>query len=253
MLNGMMCCLLIGPLMVTGATNVAAQEDEPSYTAKPTKETPRLTEEWDAPVWKQANTLQITRPLETLPGSDHKPKTEVRILYDEKGLHLHFRVQDQYVRCVEVNYSGLVWEDSAVEFFVQPKEGRGYFNFEINCGGTLLLGYKENPDFKGTTLKKSGRLPWKLASRVVIAHTMPHVIDPEITEPVEWRIQCFIPYEIFETYLGPLGDPAGQTWRANFYKIAETNSHPHYIMWSPILEGNTFHAPKFFGALTFAE
>jgi len=140
-----------------------------------------------------------------------------------------------------------------VEFFVQPREDRGYFNFEINCGGTLLLSYQENEAWKGASARPAGAVPWELAQGVKIYHSMPKTVEPEITEPVVWHVEYFIPFSIFEAYLGELGNPAGQAWRANFYKCAENNSQPHWASWSPIEGELNFHRPQYFAPILFAE
>jgi len=58
---------------------------------------------------------------------------------------------------------------------------------------------------------------------------------------------------LVEEFAGPLADPAGQTWRGNFYKCAEDNSHPHWASWAPIGERLNFHVPEHFAPLHFAE
>ncbi|MCA9003338.1 MAG: hypothetical protein KDB61_15550, partial [Planctomycetes bacterium] len=122
----------------------------------------------------------------------------------------------------------------------------------INCGGTMLLSYKENPEWTGATLRPSEPAPWELAKQVKIYHTLPKTVDPEIADPVVWEVAYHIPYAVFEAYLGDLGDAAGQTWRANFYKCAENNSHPHWASWSLITADLNFHLPEFFSEIHFA-
>lgn len=247
--------LAAAALLALAAANAPADTAPATYTIQRGAEAPRLSGLWDEGAWADVPELRVSNFLTKergMPDSGHRPKAEAKVLYDDEGVYVHFRVEDQYVRSVETQYHGRVWEDSAVEFFVQPKADRGYFNFEINCGGTMLLSYHENKDYTGEALRPGGSVPWELAKNVAIYHSMPAIVEPEIAEPVTWHIEFFIPYTLFEAYLGPLGAVPGQTWRANFYKIAETNSHPHYASWSPILEGRTFHAPAFFGELRFA-
>lgn len=251
--------LLALPLVMIGCVSSApkpAADSKPVYIVEAAVETPALEGNWRRAAWRRANTLEATHFLphstEGLPDSGHRPVAQARVLYDEKGLYVHFRVKDKYVRSIATEYRGRVWEDAAVEFFVQPKLHRGYFNFETNCGGTMLLSYHEHPEYKGPVRRKPGGVPWELASSVVIHHSMPEVVDPEIAEDVVWQNEYFIPFELLEAYVGPLGDLAGREWRANFYKIAETNSHPHFASWSPILEGVNFHSPEFFGVIRFA-
>ena len=62
------------------------------------------------------------------------------MLYDERALSIIFRVEDRYVRAVAECFQDSVCTDSCVEFFVAPlPDSQAYFNFEVNCGGTMLL------------------------------------------------------------------------------------------------------------------
>src|SRR5690606_14661144 len=80
-------------------------------------------------------------------------------------------------------------------------------------------------------------------ARVVqVRSTLPRVIDPERTEPTRWTLQFFIPFALLEKFVGAIGNVRGQTWRGNFFKCAEDNSHPHWAAWSPVDEFN-FHLP----------
>jgi len=65
-----------------------------------------------------------------------------------------------------------------------------------------------------------------------------------------WTLRFYIPFAVFENYVGPLGEVAGQSWRGNFFKCAEDCSHPHWAAWSPVDEFN-FHLPRCFGTLRF--
>jgi hypothetical protein len=47
------------------------------------------------------------------------------------------------MRSVATQYQEMVCYDSCVEFFVQPEPHLGYFNFEFNRGGTMLIYYIE--------------------------------------------------------------------------------------------------------------
>lgn len=247
-------------ILAFAATWVAVSEtaaegekrEMPSYTLERAGERPTLDGKWDEGAWTNAPALDITHFYRT-DASDHRPKTQAKALYDDEGVYIHFRVEDRYVRSIETKYHGKVWEDACVEFFVQPRPERGYFNFEINCAGTMLLSYHENPAWKGESLRREGRVPWRLAKQVNIFHTMPEKVEPEQVDPVVWQVEYFIPFEIFEAYLGELGPPAGQTWRANFYKCAENNSHPHWASWSPIEGELNFHKPEFFAPIIFGK
>ena len=228
----------------TGDASVA--EEAKRYTIRATQARPHLDGVWDSDIWSKADTAKIDwfHPL----SSKHRPDAQARALFSAEGLHIIFRIKDQYVRSVTTEYCGPVWKDACAEFFVQPRADKGYFNLEMNCGGTFLLGYAEmQPDGK----KKSERVPWDLASRIEIFHSMPEKVDPEIAEPTEWRVEYFVPFAVFEKFVGPLGNVAGQTWRGNFYKCAENNSHPHWGAWSPVGTKLDFHQPDKFGEIVF--
>lgn len=209
---------------------------------------PLLNGEWDLPCWNSAETLMIDQFR--VESSNHHPITEVKTLYCPDGLHLIFRVQDQFVRSIQTTLNSPVCNDSCVEFFVQPQEDKGYFNFEVNCGGTLLASYIENCTRTETGFSKFSLLSQSTANRIGIFHSMPSVVDPEIEEPTTWINQLFIPFDVLAEYVGELGALPGQVWRANFYKCGGETSHPHWAAWAPVPKLN-FHDPASFGKLQF--
>lgn len=206
------------------------------------------TVNWEDEVWRNTAALDVGnfRPE----SSDHHPRVAARFLYDDSGIHGLFRVQDRFVRCVRTEYGSEVWKDSCVEFFAQPKLDAGYFNLEMNCGGAFLCWHVIDPTRTPEIFKQFKRVPWEVAREVRIHTSLPRVVEPEITERVTWKLQFFLPFTLFEKFLGPLGEVAGQTWRGNFFKCADETSHPHWASWSPVDELN-FHLPRCFGNIRF--
>jgi len=219
------------------------------YLIKRCVQWPELKGEWDGPVWGKVEEIPIS--IFKLASSDHRPRVRAKLLYDDDRIYGMFDVQDNYVRSVRTNFQDMVCLDSCVEFFVLPKEDAGYINFEFNCGGTLLAAYIADwkPDERGNW-KTRVDLTSEDAERIEIYHSMPKVVEPEIQEPTNWRIEFSIPFAIFEKYVGPLGDIPGQEWRANLYKCADETSHPHWASWSPC-EDARFHYPEYFGLIRF--
>ena len=137
---------------------------------------PAPSANWDAPAWQLAETLRVTHfPWED---SGHRPNVQARALYDNEALYIHFRVEDQYVRAVAEKFQDSVCVDSCVEFFVSPlADSEAYFNFEVNCGGTMLLHRCPSP-----AEKAAGRATEDVSdadgATIQIAHSMPKIVDP---------------------------------------------------------------------------
>ena len=205
---------------------------------------------WELLPWSTAETASIGwfHPH----SSTHHPATDVRLLYDADALYVRFRVRDQYVRAVTTDYQGPTCKDSCVEFFVEPRPGQGYFNFEFNCIGAALLYFIEDATIVNGRFARFTPVPADLFAGVTVIHSLMGPIPTEIAEPVEWHIGCRVPWSIFEAYLGPLGNPGGQSWRGNFFKCGSGLSHPHWAAWSPVGEQLNFHQPDRFGTIVFA-
>ncbi len=205
-----------------------------------------VTVDWDAPTWRGIPTLAVDLPVGGTP--DHQPRTLARLAWDEESLHVIFRVEDRFVRAVAGRYQDRVCTDSCVELFFTPGAdlGQGYFNIEMNCGGTALFRHQLG---RGTgrreVTEEDGR-------RLEPAHTLPAKVDPELPGPLTWAVAYRIPFEVLERY-APVARPRpGVAWRANLYKCGDATSHPHWIAWSPIeLPKPDFHRPEFFGTLRF--
>jgi len=183
--------------------------------------------------------------------SSHWPRTLVRLAYDTQGIHGQFEVADRFIRCVRTEYGSEVWKDSCVEFFAEPKPGHGYFNFEFNCGGAFLVNHIVDPTRTADGFKQFARIPKSIADQIQVRSSLPPLVEPELAEATLWTLEFRIPISLFEEYVGPLDEVAGQTWRGDFFKCAEENSHPHWAAWSPVDELN-FHRPDCFGTLRFA-
>ncbi len=236
-------------MMSAGVEN--AGSDAKCYTVRRTATPPALDGNWDAAGWASASVAPVHcfHPK----SSEHRPKVEARLLYGDDALFLQFRVRDdRYIRVVATEFMGPVYRDSCVEFFVRPRADAGYFNFEINAGGTLLASHVVDwrRDEKGLADRRP--LSAAAAETVRIAATLPRRIDPELPGPVTWGIAARIPFSVFEPFIGPTRPRSGDEWRANFYKCADATSHPHWASWNPIGERLNFHCPDHFGRLRFA-
>lgn len=218
------------------------------YPIYPAFRRPELKGLWRGPAWQKVPFLEIAhfRPE----SSDHRPAARAKLLYSMEGLYGLFRVQDRYIRCVHRRFQDPVYKDSCVEFFVQPLADKGYFNFEFNCGGTLLTSYIEDPARTKSGFKTFRRLTKQEGRQVLIYHSLPRVIEPEWEEETTWYLEFYIPLTLLEKYTGPVDISPGVVWRANFFKCADQTSHPHWAAWSAVDDLN-FHLPQCFGDIEF--
>jgi hypothetical protein len=209
---------------------------------------PRLADGWNDPAWAGAAPLEIAcfRPE----GSDHRPRTRARLVFDDEGLSGLFRVEDRYVRSVHTRFGDPVYRDSCVEIFLQPKPDRGYLNFEMNAGGSLLASHVTDHRRAKDGFAAFTRLSEEDGRRVAVRSSLPGVVEPEVEGPLDWELAFFVPKALLEEYVGSIGPLAGQVWRANLYKCGDATSHPHWASWSPV-DALNFHLPRCFGSLRF--
>lgn len=210
------------------------------YQVQKAKQPISVNDGWNKSAWKKIKSIKIQNYMGKIPA--FKPIAEVKMSYDDDFIYVIYRVKDRYVRSITEKINGPVWQDSAVEFFFSPEADNpmNYFNFEINCGGTPLLHHKKN------------RPTVEDIKKIEIKASLPKVVDPEIVKPVTWTMSFKIPLSMLEKYTNVVRPKPGVAWRANFYKIAEINSNPHYITWNEVKNDKPqFHLPKFFGILKF--
>lgn len=234
------------------------------YRIRRTHTPPALDGNWNSPVWKQAPPLRV-KNFHPESSKALRPRTSARLLYDDANIYVIFRVDDPYVRSTRLRYQSSVCCDSCVEFFVSPApldgksngNGRahadagGYFNIEINAGGTLLLYWIKRSGTREDFTRRIHRVPASVGKTVRIFHSMPRRVSPPVTGGTTWYIEYAVPLALFSRYLGPLHIGPGARWRANLYKCGDKTRAPHWASWSPIGEELNFHRPEYFGVIEF--
>ena len=218
-----------------------------SYTVKKISHPADIGAAWDSADWKDVEALKVDnfRPEGS---KDHHPEVECRLQHDATGLYGLFQVKDKYIRSVYTGHNNKVCRDSCVEFLVEPPGGQGYFNFEMSCGGSMLLFHIKDPSRSptGKSFKDFTPISEDDAKVIKIFHTMPRIVEPELVGDQTWRVGFYIPFSFFESRIKGLKAASGQTWRGNFYKCGDQTSHPHWASWSPI-PAVKFHLPAYFG------
>lgn len=166
----------------------------------------------------------------------YAPSVKARLAFSDSHIFVAFDVEEEHIAAVELADNGRVWEDSCVEFFVANPVGAGYFNFELNCIGTLLAAYRTSRE--SATHFSAGQL-----SRVV-RHTSLEHKTTDIRQGGKWWAVLAVPFELLGVEVAPA------SLRANLYKCGDNLARPHYLSWAPIeLDKPNFHCPDYFGEL----
>ena len=71
-------------------------------------------------------------------GFPYKPTVSFRIARSASHIVIIYNVRGLDLRAAALEDNGPVWEDSCCEFFVSHPSDGTYYNFELNCIGTLL-------------------------------------------------------------------------------------------------------------------
>ena len=219
------------------------------YTIRKISKLPEVTAEWGSDAWSTADTISIPADHYWKSKHIHIPKTQARMLHNGETIAVMFRIEDQYIIARGTHYQDRTHKDSCAEFFIEPVAGKGYLNFEFNCGGVLLLTYIEDATRTQDGFKKYTHIPAQVIANMQVHTTLTTPIDPEITEPTTWTLSYTIPKIIFETYVGTLPTLNGLTMRGNVYKCADESSHPHWGYWADIGEELNFHQPGKFAPI----
>jgi len=248
MRNLSLIILILMALVTTSCVkkDLTANEPPNHYTIKRTETEINIDADWNKPEWSKIPAQKLGYFMGEKP--EHFPNTQFKVAYDNENIYVIFKVEDQYVRAVGKGYQASVYRDSCVEFFFTPDEdtSKGYFNLETNCGGTILMYHQISRGLNPKPLAEED------LDKIQIAHSLPKLIEEEITAPTEWTLEYKLPISILQKYTDVKKPASGVTWKANFYKCGDQTSHPHWLTWSfvdkPIPD---FHRPDFFGTIKF--
>ncbi len=183
------------------------------------------------PDWSQIPVMHIDYQKKDI---KHNITAQAQLCWDDTGIHVHLSCKEQNIRKELTQKFDPIWEDSCLEFFIRPTEDLHYFNFEFNANCALFLGYcKGKPNI----------------IRLILPNHM-NTFKPVVnfTEG-GWEITYTIPFQFIQNFFHDFQPKSGLQFYGNCYKCGDKTVIPHYLMWNPIPEGISFHAPEHFGRL----
>ena len=137
-----------------------------------------------------------------------------------------FIARDDKVLAVSFHVSGL-----------DLRAGEAYYNFEMNCIGTIL---------SAAGAGRSNRTVRPAVSSVERYSTLPAERVETEGGVHSWSVVELIPYEL----IGVDPENVPDALMANFYKCGDLTAHPHFLSWNRIdTPEPDFHRPEFFGKL----
>lgn len=169
----------------------------------------------------------------------YRPLTAVNCGHNGKYIFLDFFVRCNYLKASNYTNNSAVHEDSCIEFFVSPTCDSHYWNFELNCIGTINASHRS--ERHNPTRLTADELDRVL--RYASCGTRPF---NELEGLFTWNVVVAVPLDLIGVEYK--GEPV--VMRANFNKCASGTSQPHFLSWNPIVsEKPDFHRPDCFGEI----
>ncbi|MFP4029545.1 MAG: carbohydrate-binding family 9-like protein [Candidatus Brocadiia bacterium] len=172
--------------------------------------------------------------------------TTVRAAYTPRRLHILFQCKADQIHATRTRFNSAVCLDSCVEFFASLQEDDGrYFNLEMNCCGTIHLGYGSHRNDR----RLAGN---QIVDKIKVISTIPGPTKAVCPVDNEWTLQAALPFKTLSEMAGiPVAVDKGTRWRANFYRCGDPTP-PYHLCWNAISSpGPDFHRPEYFGELIF--
>jgi hypothetical protein len=170
----------------------------------------------------------------------YKPEVSFVIAHSTNYVFLKYFVSENAIRAVNTQVNASVWEDSCVEFFIHFNDGKGYYNFELNCIGTPLVGF-------GKTRLDRVLLQENQVASITTESCVSKVAN---RKAICWELSVAIPLRVFVHH--NFSTLSGKQARGNFYKCGDKLPEPHFLAWSDIQSKEPdFHLPEFFGEVHF--
>ena len=174
----------------------------------------------------------------------YAPEVKFRIARNKNDIWLKYYVTEENILAKHTSTNSAVSRDSCVEFFFDPLGDGNYYNFEINCIGTIHLAYgpgRGNREYVD---------PKVIQKYIKAESTLGNQPFSEKKGGHTWEMTIVIPAQVMTHNKDII--LKGLDAKSNFYKCGDDTSQKHYITWNPIkTEKPDYHRPEYFGNLVF--
>lgn len=191
-----------------------------------------IEEPWTAPA--DAERLVLCRATD---GSVPRLATTVIAWADAHCLDVLFQADDDEIVATHLRHDAALYDEDVVEVFLAPREPTRYFEIEVNPLGTTFDARVESPDGVRSTMHVDRS--WTCDGLFAAIRRVPRFAETIIRIPF--------------ASLGVTRPIAGESWRANFFRIDRSASRgDEFSAWMPPLKTPAdFHVVAAFGELVF--
>ena len=194
--------------------------------------------------WAMPPAAEPARLRRATDGAAPRLATTFIAYYDDEFLTIVFSAADDHIVATHYGHDQPLYEEDVVEVFLAPRDGREYFELEVNPVGTTYDSRIESPDGVRATMRDD--VAWECEGLVAAVRKM---ISARNIITIDTVIR--IPF----ASLGTKTPEAGDSWLANFFRV---DRHPgegdEYTAWRPTMKNPAdFHVVKAFGRLIFQQ
>lgn len=195
-----------------------------------------IEDPWDVP-----SACEPVRLRCATDGSAPRLSTSVAAYYDDEHLTVLFSAADDALVATHREHDAPLYEEDVVEIFLAPADIRDYFELEVNPFGATFDARIASPD--GTRETMTTDLAWTCRGLVV---ALRKIFESNGVMTIDTLLR--IPF----ASLDRATPVAGETWRANFFRIDRHPSGDEFSAWQPTMRTPAdFHVPDKFGTLVF--
>jgi hypothetical protein len=226
----------------------AVSQTAPTIIVKKTNQTIAIDGSLNETAWKFADSAMLK---ECTSGSAPSQSTKVKLLWDAQNLYVAVIAYDKDIWATLTAHDGNLYTEEAQELFIDPdRDGKNYFEYEVNCRNAVMDIFMPAPWSTGA----SGDVSWPSVNAVfrTVAHgTINNPNDVDTMLVIEEKI----PFADLKTSSYTAQAPKdGTRYSANIYRI-DGRQTKEMSCFSPV-GGNPspdFHTPSKFGNFQFSD